>query len=237
MKASLLLERKTRKKALLAQHNAHYANNTRTTTRVTQYHRVEAHGWLALQQFLFISYDTNSHYQKYTEIYEICRALTLILFLTRIHPVAPSCSSKQNSIFEVSLGETVSILCSVDIPGALDTNLTFSWRFINSLGMSRDIVNFTSKLPHFRAAQHDDVTGSSSVASGESVVTSKLLSPSDYGSYICYANNALGSNRKPCEFLVLPKLGNDLQRLQVRFSVVYHRRKRALRVVSPLIMH
>ncbi|XP_054708867.1 hemicentin-2-like isoform X1 [Uloborus diversus] len=93
---------------------------------------------------------------------------------------APRCQSVRSSVFGVGRSESVSVSCEVD---AEPKPLAFSWALEGATPL---------------AQSHFSSEGSRSVA------TLSPRTPNDYGLLMCWAANAIGRQREPCTFRIVP---------------------------------
>ena len=90
-------------------------------------------------------------------------------------------------MYGVASLETMNLVCDVH---ALPGNLVFHWRFNNSNG---DLINGGDyDLQRF-------------VSNGtRSVLSFSPMTPRDYGTILCFANNEVGRQREACVFHIVP---------------------------------
>lgn len=98
---------------------------------------------------------------------------------------APVCKPGLTRYFGVSRAENVEIICQVEANP--NTELSYKWFFNNSAE--------TIEVPRSRY--------NNSSPSGASVLTYKPLASLDYGTLLCFATNAAGSQSEPCVFHIL----------------------------------
>ncbi|XP_046643483.1 nephrin-like isoform X2 [Daphnia pulicaria] len=98
---------------------------------------------------------------------------------------APVCKPGLTRYFGVSRAENVEIVCQVEANPS--TELGYKWFFNNSAE--------TIEVPRSRY--------NNSSPSGASVLTYKPLASLDYGTLLCFATNAAGSQNEPCVFHIL----------------------------------
>ncbi len=95
------------------------------------------------------------------------------------------CKPGLTRYFGVSRAENVEIVCQVEANPS--TELGYKWFFNNSAE--------TIEVPRSRY--------NNSSPSGASVLTYKPLASLDYGTLLCFATNAAGSQNEPCVFHIL----------------------------------
>lgn len=95
----------------------------------------------------------------------------------------PVCKPGLTRYFGVSRAENVEILCQVEANP--QTELSYKWFFNNSAE--------TIEVPRSRYNNSPSA----------SVLTYKPLASLDYGTLLCYATNAAGTQNEPCVFHIL----------------------------------
>ncbi|GFX17761.1 hemicentin-2 [Trichonephila clavipes] len=106
------------------------------------------------------------------------RGLSQELVLNISH--APVCKENQQITYAVSLNESVTVRCEVE---AEPTDVTFKWEFSNTVHKHYNL-------------QH---TGKGVV----SIATYMPVTPADYGTLFCWANNTIGHQQSSCFFTVI----------------------------------
>lgn len=101
------------------------------------------------------------------------------------HTDAPTCKPGLTRYFGVSRAENVEIACEVEANPSAD--LSYKWYFNNSAE--------TIEVPRSRY--------NSKPSSGSSLLTYKPMASLDYGTLLCYATNAAGTQNEPCVFHIL----------------------------------
>ena len=94
---------------------------------------------------------------------------------------SPVCRASQKSTYGVGRNEVVQVSCDVD---ADPSNVSFKWH-INNSDISTELKSFTSN-------------GTRSVSSYAAT------NPRSYGKLICWAENAIGRQKEPCLFSIVP---------------------------------
>ncbi|XP_015913628.1 CD166 antigen homolog isoform X2 [Parasteatoda tepidariorum] len=92
----------------------------------------------------------------------------------------PRCVSVRSSIYGVGQTESVSVACEVD---ASPSTVSFTWALDGAKILSTE--QYSSNGSH-------------------SVATISPRSPKDYGLLMCWASNAVGRQREPCTFRIIP---------------------------------
>ncbi|GIX71942.1 irregular chiasm C-roughest protein [Caerostris extrusa] len=93
---------------------------------------------------------------------------------------APVCKENQQITYVVGLNESVVVRCEVE---AQPTDVTFKWEFSNTIHKHYNL-------------QH----------TSEGVVSNATympITPSDYGTLFCWANNSIGHQQSSCFFTVI----------------------------------
>ncbi|GFY67029.1 hemicentin-2, partial [Trichonephila inaurata madagascariensis] len=93
---------------------------------------------------------------------------------------APVCKENQQITYAVALNESVTVRCEVE---AEPTDVTFKWEFSNT-------VHKHYNLQHM---------GKGVV----SIATYMPVTPADYGTLFCWANNTIGHQQSSCFFTVI----------------------------------
>ena len=105
-----------------------------------------------------------------------------LAFLLISRAVSPVCRSGQKNTYGVARNEVISVTCDVD---ADPPSVTFKWH-INNSDISSELKSFTSNYTR-SVASYTASTGSRS-----------------YGKLICWSENAIGRQREPCIYSILP---------------------------------
>ncbi|CAB4068301.1 unnamed protein product [Lepeophtheirus salmonis] len=94
----------------------------------------------------------------------------------------PVCVQKDTTVFGVAMLDTLELTCDVK---AHPTDLAFHWRFNSSLALTGDLRSFVSN-------------------GTRSILSYTPSGPEDYGTILCFANNAVGRQREACVYHVIP---------------------------------
>ncbi|XP_064469303.1 neural cell adhesion molecule 1-like isoform X2 [Ornithodoros turicata] len=97
---------------------------------------------------------------------------------------APVCKSEQKLVYGVSKQESVSVRCDLDADPA---DVSFRWSFNSS-----------------STGKRMDITKGISSSYSHSIVSFMPHTNDDYGTLLCWGTNAVGIQREPCVFTIVP---------------------------------
>lgn len=98
-------------------------------------------------------------------------------------PDAPVCAPGQMTTYGVARNEDAEVTCRV---AANPTASSFKWTFNNTAD--------TIDVPHGRFTSEPTY----------SIITYTPVTELDYGTLLCWAENAIGSQKQPCLFHIVP---------------------------------
>lgn len=108
-----------------------------------------------------------------------------VAFVPYLRTDVPKCKRPELTVIGASLGEQLHVLCQVE---ADPNKVKFLWQFNNSAGENAKVSSSVYKT----------------INKTISDLSYKPLSDLDYGTLICWADNAIGRQLEPCVFQLVP---------------------------------